>query len=825
MSTQIGSLVVTLEADIARYTSGMARVGQQAEKAMDKVKGAVGIAQGALAALGVAVSVGALVSLVKGSIDAADHLRDMSQKTGIAVETLNGLAFAAGQAGGDLESMVAAAGKLNKSIVETAGGNKDTGEAFAKLGISVKDASGKLKSADVIMAEVADKFKGYEDGPEKAAIALRLFGKAGADMIPVLNDGGDSMRENIAYAKKYSGVTQELADASDNFNDTMGKLEVQQKNLGNSIAAAVLPILQLVGNEMVDAGEKSEKFGLAAEVARTVLTALVVVGSEVAFSFKAVGMEIGGTIAQIDRLAHWDLKSFSSISDAMKEDAEKAREVHEAFIASVLDRTPKALNAAVTPDDPKKAAPRLRAKGDDPTKALLEGKLKVLDDAYAKERDTSSFHEKFMQALRDQDLVEIETYEAFKTASIEQGYAAAVRVYDAEIAVLEKARKAAAKDTDRAELTNKINEKVALKEKARIDAVQDGALHVLAMSAAQSELNKSLKEWGIQEDLAAAQLQFNNDLYGKSALEIAKLTDARRIELDIEEKIRLAKEKGAITDEAIARYRKDGAAKAATVGAIATQARGEQIVRDQRTPGEMENERHANDLKDLQTFQAAKFENIAAGNKAIEEENQRHEQALTAMRLEGVSMAGTASDQLYTLLKEAGMEQSALGKTLFYANKAIAVAEILMNTELGAAKALALGPIVGPPLSFTIRALGYASAGIVAGMALAGEREKGGAVWDGGAFLVGEKGPELFRPPSHGTIVPNGKIGGGGDMKFTIVNQTTARIDNVVEQRISDSERALIVQEAIGATAAHMSDPNSRTSRALQKNFNVARSR
>ena len=161
------------------------------------------------------MSVGAFSQLVKGAIDAADNLRDMSQMTGIAVEELNGLGFAASQAGGSLESMVGAAGKLNKAIIETANGNGEAQAAFKALGISVIDASGNLKKADEVMADVADQFAKYQDGPEKAALAVALFGKAGADLIPLLNDGGRAMRENSAYAKQYSGQTTDLLGIPD----------------------------------------------------------------------------------------------------------------------------------------------------------------------------------------------------------------------------------------------------------------------------------------------------------------------------------------------------------------------------------------------------------------------------------------------------------------------------------------------------------------------------------------------------------------------------------------------------------------------------------
>jgi hypothetical protein len=812
----------------------MKKSSKETEDSMKRVERAVETGKKALELLGVGVTVGAFAELVKGSIDAADNLRDMSQKTGVAVETLNGLGFAAGQAGGDLESVGAAAGKVNKSIAEAAGGNKDMSEAYSKLGISVRDASGNLKTADVVIAEVADKFKGWADGPEKSAIALRIFGKAGADMIPLLNDGGDALRENIAYAKQYSGVTQELADASDNFNDTMGKLTVQQKGFYNSIASAVLPVLQTVTEEMLGAAENSNKFSLAGEVVRTILETFVVVGSEVAFVFKGVGTEIGGITAQVAALAHGDIKGFNVISEAMKADAEKARKEHDEFIKKVLDRAPKPAEQPASTDDPNKPKPRapmLRAKGDDPTKALLDGQLKTIEAAYAQERDTAAYHDQVMQELRSQDIVDVQTYAQYKIAAIEQARDAAVRAYDSEIAALQKARAAAAKDTDKAALTNQINEKVALRDKARIDATRQLQLQTLSMGAAQSGLNKAMVDWNREQDQAESQMAFNNSLYGKSTLEITKLTEARRLELDIEEKIRQAKEKGSITEASIAQYRKDAADHAARANAAATQGVGKQLVDSLRTPQEKENLEYANRLKDLQAYRDKELANTVEANLAIEREKQRHVAALTEMEAvnyqQSHSMAGDTADQLYNLLKQAGREQSALAKAAFLASKAIAVAEIILNTEVAAAKAGAQLGIFGIPMSTMIRVTGYASAGMVAGMAIAGAREKGGSVWDGGAFLVGEKGPEIFRPPTHGTIIPNDKISGsgsGGDFKLTMISNGTPQ--RVVEsRRIAPDEWAMIVEDAKNATAASFSDPNSTPSRALHRNFNMQRSR
>jgi lambda family phage tail tape measure protein len=731
----LGSLVVSLEANIAKFTTDMRQASQQTEQAMQKMGAAVDKVKEGLAALGIGVSVGALAALVKGSIDAADNLRDMSQKSGIAIETLNGLGFAAGQAGGSLDAVVDAAKEVNKSVVEAAGGNKDIAEAYNKLGISVRDASGHYKTADVIMGEVAGKFEGYADGAAKTAIAVRIFGESGAALIPLLNDGAAALQENIAYAQTYSNVTTEMANASDNFNDTMGKLTIQQKSFGNAVAGQVLPLLQLVANELLHSAENSDKFSFASNAVRLVLETFIVTGSEVAFVFKAVGNEIGGIAAQLGALAHGDFKGFSAIGDAMKEDAEKARKEHDAFIAAILaNPVPKAEAPDTPADRPKPQAPTLRAQGDDPTKSIMEGRLKAIEAANAAERDTSSYHDKYMQELRSQDLVDLQTYQDYKVAAIDNGVANARRAYDAELGVLRSARAATARESDRADIDNKIKEISAKKEKAIQDAQQDRALATLSLSAAQSELNKTTKEWTILQGQSDEQFQFEISLYGKSAVEAAKLTAARRIYLDVEERIRQAQKNSvAPIDRGAFDTERDKAI-------AASNALYDQADAKQKDPW---------------------FNMTESVRKYGEEASNT-----------GASVGDALSNSFKTA-EDAFVQFTNTGKINFKSMAASIIADFariearkgmssLLSLGMGALTSYFGGSIASAGnYSFTPTSLDT-SVPFLDTISVAGARATGGSVLGNSAYLVGERGPEIFRPTGAGSITPNNQIGGGG---------------------------------------------------------------
>ena len=126
-----------------------------------------------------------------------------------------------------------------------------------------------------------------------------------------------------------------------------------------------------------------------------------------------------------------------------------------------------------------------------------------------------------------------------------------------------------------------------------------------------------------------------------------------------------------------------------------------------------------------------------------------------------------------------------------------------------------------------IKTMGYASAAMTAGLAVAEASAEGGYDIPGGVnpmTQLHEK--EMVLPRAQANVIRDlAKDGGSKSSAITIVNNTSARIGKVTEQRMSNGERALIIEEAVAATAAQFSDPNSKTSRAMSRNYATQRSR
>ena len=222
-------------------TEQVAKLGstfKQVEGATQSLTSKLGPLSGALGTLAPIATIGGLAAMAGRTIELGDALNDMSQRTGVSVESLARFRKAAATSGIELDTVAKNLVKLSKGLYETAQtGKGPTSEALRTLGISATDATGKLKTADQVTLEIANKFKTMPDGIEKTALAMQLFGKSGADMIPMLNEGGKAI-ESLSVK-----MTAAFAKKADEYNDKLAMLGGKVGGLAAGITVALLPAL------------------------------------------------------------------------------------------------------------------------------------------------------------------------------------------------------------------------------------------------------------------------------------------------------------------------------------------------------------------------------------------------------------------------------------------------------------------------------------------------------------------------------------------------------------------------------------------------------
>lgn len=358
-----GSIVI----DLLMKTGAFETDTKRAEKRLNELKKEaqkVGVAiGGAFAAVGVAAA-----AMVKSSIDAMDEMSKMAQKVGTSVEALSALGYAADLSGVSNEALGSAMVKLSKNMSDAAMGTGEAEKGFKALGISVKNADGTLKSTDQMLAEVADKFAGFKDGAEKTALAVAIFGKAGAELIPLLNGGSAGLSEMRDEAQRLGVVLDtDAAKAAEAFNDDLSRMAAAVTGVANRAAADLLPALNDVSSMFVELAKNEAAVDTATGIVKTSVSALItvfqtvaVLGSDIGFVFQSIGREIGALAAQAAALGvgfkdmmggpaaiaaamakaaisgDLSFQRFSAISEAVKKDGERARAELDKFQARVM---------------------------------------------------------------------------------------------------------------------------------------------------------------------------------------------------------------------------------------------------------------------------------------------------------------------------------------------------------------------------------------------------------------------------------------------------------------------------------------------------------
>lgn len=196
----------------------------------------------AVTGLAGALSVAGLVRFARDTADYADEMLKAAKVTGIGSTALQGLAFAADQSNVSRESLVKGLEKLNKNLVQARTKGGDLGKIFAAIGIGAEELK-TLKPEQTFLA-VAKGLSGIKDPALKAAAAQKLFGEAGLDLIPLLDQGEEGIRAFQRRAEELGIVLSEdaLQGAAD-FGDSVSALKQTLTGLGRTITSKLLPQL------------------------------------------------------------------------------------------------------------------------------------------------------------------------------------------------------------------------------------------------------------------------------------------------------------------------------------------------------------------------------------------------------------------------------------------------------------------------------------------------------------------------------------------------------------------------------------------------------
>jgi len=273
----------------------------KAEGTLNKVKAVATTVAGILATGAVAKGFTDIAFAVAG---AGDEIAKTSKRLGFNTQALQELRHVANLAGVDAATFTNGLGLLQKNARDASMGSKSMSDAFKQLGVNVKNSDGSLKSAEVLMGEVADGMSGMTDATMRTGIAQTLLGRSGRMLIPLLQQGSDAIAEQRKEARDLGFVYSDtLLQDSEGLVDAQARLSGAWQGVKIALTEAVIPALTLFLNwlaptiaAVVRWAKESALVAFAAKALMAIMAALalLLIGKLVAALSLVATAAIGG---------------------------------------------------------------------------------------------------------------------------------------------------------------------------------------------------------------------------------------------------------------------------------------------------------------------------------------------------------------------------------------------------------------------------------------------------------------------------------------------------------------------------------------------------
>jgi len=513
---------------VAEVVSALEKVRAKSEQAAGTSAKAFGGLNKALAGtkalltqLGVVLSVGFAIGVVKSSIEAADALDRMKQSGLGAASNIQAVAAAAKRADVDTTLMARALGLLAKNSTDVLEGAGKIGGALRAIGLSgreIQDLAGKDTAER--FGVIAEKFAGIEDDAKKTTLAVELFGqKLGPGLIPLLNELGKTGIDPLKKRLEDLGVlmSDDVVASLSAVDDNMASLGGQARGLAGQFAGGLAPALlstiNTISERLKGSGQIWQEFGaIVGGAIRVIATLAIPPLNALILTVKEIADAIGGAVAVIKRLILGDF------SGAVDEAGNRMNAIHNRAVDFVKGTITTWKNIWTTPTvEATKAAQKAEADLSEIYKqrnaslqaqlageiALIKAQLKAREDAESREfeRGLLAIHTYYLE--RQKIVIQSTQAEILaiqKKALLEQqveedaGKRRAIAAKaDAEIQLLNFERHAqlAALDDEELRRTKDAGEK-AIDIETKIQEAQ-GNRHAVAIANIQREIEEARK--------------------------------------------------------------------------------------------------------------------------------------------------------------------------------------------------------------------------------------------------------------------------------------------------------------------------------------------
>lgn len=237
MATKLGSLLIELGLDSAKFRSGTRQAQREMNVLQRGIASSAGLIKAAVSGMLAGLTVDLFAQIIKSGLDYASSLGEVAQQLGVTTKTLQEYRYAATQVGISQEEMDNGLARLTRSMGQAVAGSKAQIQAFESLGINIREFVSSGRDAGDLLPLIANGLKGMQTAAQRAAVETAIFGKAGQKLDTLLAGGADQIN-NLRDAANRLGVV--LSDRQiQNADDTADKLAAVQTVLQARIAGVV----------------------------------------------------------------------------------------------------------------------------------------------------------------------------------------------------------------------------------------------------------------------------------------------------------------------------------------------------------------------------------------------------------------------------------------------------------------------------------------------------------------------------------------------------------------------------------------------------------
>jgi len=257
-----GRVNVSITASTGGLTSGLSRAGKQMKSfagtvssTLNPLRMLANVAQstfGQLALFSMARSaVNTLTGMASAAAENVDVQSKLSRRLGMTYAELSGLKLAGDLAGVGIESIGAAMTKADVAMQKAAGGSKAANAAFATLGLSV-DQLQSMSAADRFSA-IAESISALPTSAERAAAAVALFGRSGAQLLPLFEGGAGSIARAREEAEKFGlALTNAQGQNVEEMNDSFTRVYSSIQGIIQQVTAYLAPAITAIAKQFTD---------------------------------------------------------------------------------------------------------------------------------------------------------------------------------------------------------------------------------------------------------------------------------------------------------------------------------------------------------------------------------------------------------------------------------------------------------------------------------------------------------------------------------------------------------------------------------------------